>query len=321
MTNFISLADVTDLSVLVQSGLAAKANPFADEHLGKHKTIGLIFFNSSLRTRLSTQKAAQNLGMNVMIMNVGQDSWGLEMEEGVLMNGDKAEHVREAAAVIGRYCDIIGIRAFADLKDRDADYREQVMHQFAKYAQVPIVNLESATRHPLQSLADCITIEEAKRKALTSSARPKVVLTWLPHFKPLPQAVANSFCEWMNASDVELVITHPEGYDLAPEFVGNARVTHNQDEAFAGADFIYGKNWSSYTQYGQVLTQDPSWAVTMGDLRLTNNGKFMHCLPVRRNLKVADEVLDSPYSLVVEQAANREWSAQAVLKEILISLG
>ena len=321
MTNFISLADVTDLNALVQSGLDAKANPFADEHLGKHKTIGLIFFNSSLRTRLSTQKAAQNLGMNVMIMNVGQDSWGLEMEEGVLMNGDKAEHVREAAAVIGRYCNIIGIRAFADLKDRDTDYREQVMHQFAKYANVPIVNLESATRHPLQSLADCITIEEAKRKASSIPARPKVVLTWLPHFKPLPQAVANSFCEWMNASDVELVITHPEGYDLAPEFVGNARVTHNQDEAFEGADFIYGKNWSSYTHYGQVLTQDSSWAVTMDDLRLTNNGKFMHCLPVRRNLKVSDEVLDSPQSLVVEQAANREWSAQAVLKEILISLG
>lgn len=321
MTNFISLADVTDLDALVRSGLDAKANPFAGEHLGKHKTIGLIFFNSSLRTRLSTQKAAQNLGMNVMIMNVGQDSWGLEMEEGVLMNADKAEHVREAAAVIGRYCDIIGIRAFADLKDRDADYREQVMHQFAKYANVPIVNLESATRHPLQSLADCITIEEVKRKAPSIPTRPKVVLTWLPHFKPLPQAVANSFCEWMNASDVELVITHPEGYDLAPEFVGSARVTHNQDEAFEGADFIYGKNWSSYTQYGQVLTQDPSWAVTMDDLRLTNNGKFMHCLPVRRNLKVSDEVLDSPHSLVVEQAANREWSAQAVLKEILLSLG
>ena len=319
MTNFLSLADVTDLNALIQSGRDAKANPFADQHLGKNKTIGLLFFNSSLRTRLSTQKAAQNLGLNVMIMNVGQDSWGLEMEEGVLMNGDKAEHVREAAAVIGRYCDIIGIRAFAELKDRHKDYQEQVMHQFAKYAAVPIVNLESATRHPLQSLADCITIDEAKL-----TARPKVVLTWLPHFKPLPQAVANSFCEWMNArassGDVEFVITHPEGYDLAPEFVGNAPVTHNQSEAFAGADFIYGKNWSSYTHYGQVLTQDPSWAVTMDDLRLTNNGKFMHCLPVRRNLKVSDAVLDSPQSLVIEQAANREWSAQAVLKEILLTM-
>ncbi|GAB3991488.1 acetylornithine carbamoyltransferase [Spirosoma daeguense] len=316
MTNFISLADVTNIDALIQSGLESKANPFAHQGLGKNKTIGLIFFNSSLRTRLSTQKAAQNLGMNVITMNVGQDSWGLEMEEGVLMNSDKAEHVREAAAVIGRYCDVIGIRAFAELQDRDKDYREQVMHQFAKYARVPIVNLESATRHPLQSLADCITIEEAKKVS-----RPKVVLTWLPHFKPLPQAVANSFCEWMNvraaAGEVEFVVTHPEGYELAPEFVGNAYVTHNQDEAFAGADFIYGKNWSSYTHYGQVLTQDPSWAVTMDDLRLTNNGRFMHCLPVRRNLKVSDEVLDSPQSLVIEQAANREWSAQAVLKEIL----
>ncbi|MCX6214942.1 N-acetylornithine carbamoyltransferase [Spirosoma sp.] len=316
MTNFLSLADVTDIDALIQSGLAAKANPFADQHLGKNKTIGLIFFNSSLRTRLSTQKAAQNLGMNVMMMNVGQDSWGLEMEEGVLMNGDKAEHVREAAAVMGRYCNIIGIRAFAELKDREKDYREQVMHQFAKYARVPIVNLESATRHPLQSLADCITIEEAK-----TVARPKVVLTWLPHFKPLPQAVANSFCEWMNArakaGHIEFIVTHPKGYELAPEFVGDTYVTHNQAEAFAGADFIYGKNWSSYMQYGQVLTQDPSWAVTMDDLQVTNNGKFMHCLPVRRNLKVADAVLDSPQSLVIEQAANREWSAQAVLKEIL----
>ncbi len=319
MTNFLSLADVTDLDALIQSGRDAKASPFADQHLGKNKTIGLIFFNSSLRTRLSTQKAAQNLGLNVMIMNVGQDSWGLEMEEGVLMNGDKAEHVREAAAVIGRYCNIIGIRAFAELNDRDKDYREQVMHQFARYAGVPIVNLESATRHPLQSLADCITIDEAKR-----TARPKVVLTWLPHFKPLPQAVANSFCEWMNArtssGHVDFVVTHPEGYELAPEFIGNARVVCDRAEAFDGADFIYGKNWSSYTQYGQVLTQDPAWAVTMDDMARTNNGKFMHCLPVRRNLKVSDAVLDSPQSLVIEQAANREWSAQAVLKEILSAM-
>ncbi|GAB3940318.1 acetylornithine carbamoyltransferase [Spirosoma harenae] len=325
MTNFLSLADVTNLDALIQSGLAAKANPFADQHLGKNKTIGLIFFNSSLRTRISTQKAAQNLGMNVITMNVGQDSWGLEMEEGVLMNGDKAEHVREAAAVMGRYCNIIGIRAFAELQDRDKDYREQVMHQFAKYAGVPIVNLESATRHPLQSLADCITIEEARAKSPVMPARPKVVLTWLPHFKPLPQAVANSFSEWMNAraaaGHVEFVMTHPKGYELSAEFAGNARVIYDQDEAFAGADFIYGKNWSSYTHYGQVLSQDPSWAVTMADLRLSNNGKFMHCLPVRRNLKVADEVLDSPHSLVIEQAANREWSAQAVLKEILLNLG
>lgn len=316
MHNFLSLHDVADLDALIQSGLDAKQHPFADQHLGRNKTMGLIFFNSSLRTRLSTQKAAQNLGMQTMVMNVGQDSWGLEMEDGVVMNGDKAEHVREAAAVIGRYCDVIGIRAFAGLQDREKDYAEIVLNQFRNYADVPIVNLESATRHPLQSLADCITIEEFKVRR-----RPKVVLTWLPHFKPLPQAVANSFCEWMNAraasGDVEFVVTHPEGYELAAEFVGQAPVTHRQEEAFEGADFIYGKNWSSYTQYGRVLTQDPSWMVTMEKMNRTDNGKFMHCLPVRRNMKVTDEVLDSPRSLVIEQAANREWSVQAVLKEIL----
>lgn len=324
MHHFISPTDVTDVHALIQQGLAAKANPFADQHLGKNKTIGLIFFNSSLRTRLSTQKAAQNLGMNVMVMNVGQDSWGLEMEETidgqpVIMNGDKAEHVKEAAAVIGRYCDVIGIRAFAELKDRDKDYRELVMGQFKQYANKPIINLESATRHPLQSLADCITITESKTKV-----RPKVVLTWLPHFKALPQAVANSFCEWMNplanADEIEFVVTHPPGYELAPEYVGNARVEYDQNKAMEGADFVYGKNWSSYSNYGQVLTQDPSWMMTMDKMRLTDNGKFMHCLPVRRNVKVTDEVLDSPQSLVIEQAANREWSAQAVLREILTSL-
>ncbi len=328
MQHFISPTDVTDIHALVKQGLYVKANPFEDAHLGKNKTIGLIFFNSSLRTRLSTQKAAQNLGMNVMVMNVGQDSWGLEMEEmieghPVIMNGDKAEHVKEAAAVIGRYCDVIGIRAFAELKDRDKDYRELVMSQFRKYAGKPIVNLESATRHPLQSLADCITIAEAKA-AYAMPARPKVVLTWLPHFKALPQAVANSFCEWMNplanAGEIEFVVTHPPGYELAPEYLGNARVEYDQEKAFEGADFIYGKNWSSYTHYGQVLTQNPAWMVTMDKMQLTNNGKFMHCLPVRRNVKVSDDVLDSPQSLVIEQAANREWSAQAVLKEILLTL-
>ncbi|MRS65507.1 N-acetylornithine carbamoyltransferase [Larkinella terrae] len=315
MTNFLAYDDVTDLNALIQEGLNAKQNPFADQSLGHNKTIGLIFFNSSLRTRMSTQKAAQNLGMNVIMMNVGQDSWGLEMEEGTVMNGDKAEHVKEAAAVVGKYCDIVAVRAFAGLQDREQDYREVVLNQFKKYAGVPIVNLESATRHPLQSLADCITIEEFKVRK-----RPKIVLTWLPHFKPLPQAVANSFSEWMNHLDAEFVIANPEGYDLAPEFVGSARVTHNQDEAFEGADFIYGKNWSSYEQYGQVLTQDPSWMVTMDKMRLTDNGKFMHCLPVRRNMKVTDEVLDSPQSIVIEQAANREWSAQAVLKGVLQGL-
>ena len=314
MKNFISLHDVENVQELVQEGLKQKKNPFADQKLGKNKTIGLLFFNPSLRTRLSTQKAAQNLGMNVMIMNVGQDSWQLEMEDGVLMNGDKAEHVKEAAAVIGSYCNIVAVRAFAGLQDRDADYREIVIEKFRQYAGVPIVNLESATRHPCQSLADLITIEEFRQ-----TTRPKIVLTWLPHFKALPQAVANSFAEWVNMTDYELVITHPEGYELDPQFVGNAQVINDQNEALKGADFVYGKNWSSYTHYGQVLTQDPSWAITKQKMDLTNNGLFMHCLPVRRNLKVSDEVLDNQ-SVVVQQAANREWSAQAVLKNILLSL-
>lgn len=320
MNHFISPADVADLNQLVTSGIVAKRNPFADQELGKNKTIGLLFFNSSLRTRLSTQKAAQNLGMNVIILNVGQDSWGLEMEEGtpenpIVMNGTNAEHVKEAAAVIGQYCDIIGVRSFAKLEDREKDYSELVFEQFRKYAGVPIVNLESATRHPLQSLADCITIEEFKVKA-----RPKVVLTWLPHFKALPQAVANSFCEWMNGMEVELVVTHPMGYNLAPEFVGNAEVIYDQDKALEGADFVYGKNWSSYTDYGQVLFNDPAWMMTEEKMARTDNGKFMHCLPVRRNMKVTDAVLDGPRSLVIEQAGNREWAAQAVLKELLLGL-
>lgn len=315
MKNFLSIKDVTDLNQLITSGISAKKDPFKDAALGKNKTIGLLFFNSSLRTRLSTQKAAQNLGLNVIMMNVGQDSWGLEMEDGVIMNGDKAEHIKEAAAVIGRYCDIIGIRSFAGLQDREKDYAEIVFEQFKKYAEVPIVNLESATRHPLQSLADCITIEEFRIKE-----RPKVVLTWLPHFKALPQAVANSFCEWMNPMNVDLVITHPEGYDLSPEFVGRGEVIYDQNKALEGADFVYGKNWSSFDQYGQVLTQDPSWMINEEKMALTDNGKFMHCLPLRRNMKVADEVLDGHRSLVIEQAANREWSAQAVLKEVLLEL-
>ena len=320
MNHFIFPADVADLNQLVTSGIVAKRNPFADQELGRNKTIGLLFFNSSLRTRLSTQKAAQNLGMNVIILNVGQDSWGLEMEEGtpenpIVMNGANAEHVKEAAAVIGQYCDIIGVRSFAKLQDREKDYSELVFEQFRKYAGVPIVNLESATRHPLQSLADCITIEEFKVKA-----RPKVVLTWLPHFKALPQAVANSFCEWMNGMDVELVVTHPVGYDLAPEFLGSAEVIYDQDKALEGADFVYGKNWSSYTDYGQVLFNDPSWMMTEEKMARTDNGKFMHCLPVRRNMKVTDAVLDGPRSLVIEQAGNREWAAQAVLKELLLGI-
>lgn len=314
MNQFISVHDVHDLKSLVQEALIQKKVPFADKHLGKNKTMGLLFFNSSLRTRLSTQRAAQNLGMEVIVMNVTQDSWGLEFEDGVIMNGDKAEHVKEAAAVIGQYCDIVGVRSFPGLVDREKDYADLVINQFRKYAGVPLVSLESATRHPLQSLTDLITIEQHKTKP-----RPKVVLTWAPHVKALPQCVPNSFAEWMNRADVEFVITHPEGYELAPEFAGNAQVTHNQREAFAGADFIYAKNWSSYTDYGKILSQNPDWMVTADKMALTNNAKFMHCLPVRRNVVVEDAVIDSPNSIVVHQAANRVWAAQAVLKRLLLN--
>jgi N-succinyl-L-ornithine transcarbamylase len=308
--------DVPNLMVLVQEALLLKKQPFAESQLGRNKTLGLLFFNSSLRTRLSTQKAAQNLGMQVMVMNVSQDGWALEMEDGVVMNGDKAEHVKEAAAVIGQYCDIIGVRSFASLQNREKDYQEEVIQKFVQYAGVPILSLESATRHPLQSLADLVTIEELKTKN-----RPKVVLTWAPHPKALPQAVPNSFAEWMNRSeDIDFVITHPEGYELAEEFVGNARVTHNQQEAFEGADFIYAKNWSSYRQYGQILSKDPNWTVNAEKMALTDQAKFMHCLPVRRNMIVTDEVIDSPNSVVIRQAGNREFAAQAVLKHMLLNL-
>ncbi len=312
MKQFLSVHDVPDLPGLVQEALWLKQNPYADENLGRHKTLGLLFFNASLRTRLSTQKAAENLGMKVMVMNVTTDSWGLEFEDGAIMNGNKAEHVKEAAAVVGQYCDIIGVRSFPSLTDRQKDYQEQVIKQFVKYAGVPILSLESATRHPLQSFTDLITIEETK-----TVARPKVVLTWAPHVKALPQAVPNSFAEWMNAADVDFVITHPEGYALAPEFSGNARITHNQREAFEGADFIYAKNWSSYETYGQIINSDPAWMITQEKMGLTNQAKFMHCLPVRRNLVVEDAVLDSANSIVIQEAGNRVWAAQAVLKRML----
>lgn len=315
MNHFLSVKEVYNLDVLVKNALLFKKTPFADKHLGKNRTIGLLFFNSSLRTRLSTQRAAQNLGMEVIVMNVGADSWQLEMEDGVIMNSDKAEHVKEAAAVVGQYCDIVGVRSFPSLIDREADYSEKVMSQFVKYTGRPIISLESATRHPLQSLTDLITINEYKTKA-----RPKVVLTWAPHVKALPQCVPNSFSEWMNVADVDFVITHPEGYELAPEFSGNAKITHNQNEAFEGADFIYAKNWSSYTHYGQILNQDPAWMVTMDKMKLTDNAKFMHCLPVRRNVVVEDAVLDSDHSIVIPQAGNRVWAAQVVLKEMLMGL-
>ena len=314
MRYFTSVNDVEDIPALVADAIELKKNPWSQSHLGKNKTLGLIFLNPSLRTRLSTQRAGQMLGMNTMVMNFDKEGWALETKHGVIMNGDSAEHVKEAAAVMGQYVDIIGIRSFPKLKNREEDYADQIIEQFKKYSGVPVISLESATLHPCQSLADLMTIEELKTKA-----RPKVVLTWAPHVKNLPQAVPNSFAEWMNKADVDFVITHPLGYELAPQFAGTARMTYNQKEAFEGADFIYAKNWSSYTHYGQTLSQDPAWMVDKEKMDLTNNAKFMHCLPVRRNLVVSDEVIDSPSSVVIQQAGNRLWSAQAVLKKILES--
>ena len=312
MKHFTSVKDIPDLKKAVETALEIKKNRFAYQHLGHNKTMVLLFFNSSLRTRLSTQKAAMNLGMNTMVMNVSEDGWQLESELGVVMDGDKPEHLLEAIPVIGQYCDVIGVRAFARFQNREDDYSEKILNQFVEYAGVPVVSMEGATRHPLQSFADLVTIEEFRTKQ-----RPKVVLTWAPHPKALPQAVANSFVEWMRETDYELVVTHPEGYELAPEFMGNVKVEYDQKKAFEGADFIYAKNWASYTNYGQVLSKDFGWTVNEQKMALTNNAKFMHCLPVRRNVVVTDGVLDSSNSIVVQQAANREITAQAVLKMIL----
>jgi N-succinyl-L-ornithine transcarbamylase len=315
MHNFTSVKDAYNIQNLINEALLMKKTPHSDKHLGKNRTLGLLFFNSSLRTRLSTQKAAQNLGMEVMIMNVGADSWQLEMNEGVVMNGDKAEHISEAAAVIGQYCDIVGVRSFPGLVDREEDYSEKVLNQFLKYTGKPLISLESATRHPLQSLTDLITINEYK-----TVQRPKVVLTWAPHVKALPQCVPNSFAEWMNHAHVDFTIAHPKGYELAPEFAGDAKVCYDPNEAFEDADFIYAKNWSSYQDYGKILSSDPAWMVTMDKMKLTNQAKFMHCLPVRRNVVVEDAVLDSEHSIVVQQAGNRVWAAQVVLKEMILTL-
>ncbi len=316
MRHFTSVYDLPDLNEAIKTAHTLKNNPFGYQHLGKNKTIVLIFFDSSLRTRLSTQKAAMNLGMNTMVLNVNQDGWKLESEMGVVMDGDKPEHLREAIPVIGRYCDIIGVRAFARFESREDDYNEKILNQFIDYAGVPVVSMEAATRHPLQSFADHITIEEYKRHE-----RPKVVLTWAPHPKALPQAVPNSFIEWMTNADYELVVTHPEGYELAPKFMCDIKVEYNQEKAFKGADFIYAKNWSSYYQYGKILSKDLSWTVDSAKMALTNHAKFMHCLPVRRNMIVTDEVIDSEASIVFDEAENRVYSAQTVLKLILESLG
>ncbi|GGF99665.1 acetylornithine carbamoyltransferase [Pontibacter amylolyticus] len=316
MKQFTSVHDVQDVNALVNEALELKNKPYAHKSLGQDKTLGLIFMNPSLRTRLSTQKAGMNLGMNVMVMNLDKEGWALETRDGVIMDGATVEHIREAAAVMGQYCDIIGIRSFPKLQDREEDYSEDLLNKFIELTGAPIVSLESATRHPLQSLADLVTIKEQA----AAGKKPKVVLSWAPHIKPIPHCVANSFAEWMQQADVELVITNPEGYDLAEEFTKGAKVLHNQDEALQDADFVYVKNWSSYEQYGKVLTDGEGWMITNEKLALTNDAKVMHCLPVRRGLELSHEVLDGPNSLVIEQANNRLYAAQAVLKRMLESI-
>ena len=320
MKSFFHVSDIGDLGAALEEAKQVKANPFAWKHLGENKTIMLVFFNSSLRTRLSSQKAALNLGMSPIVLNIGQDSWKLETEMGVVMDGDKSEHLREAIPVMTSYCDIIGIRSFAGLQDREFDYSETVLKQFVEYGGKPVISLESATVHPCQAFADLITIEEYRKKK-----RPKVVLTWAPHPRALPQAVPNSFAEWMNAADVDFVITHPHGYELDPAFAGNAPVEYDQMKALEGADFVYAKNWScpgvtDPAQYGQILSKDMGWTVDARHMAVTNNAYFMHCLPVRRNMIVSDDVIDAPTSLVIPEAANRAVSAQVVMKRMLESL-
>ncbi len=314
MKKYTSISDIASLPNLIDDALALKKNPFAFEQLAKHKTLVLLFFNPSLRTRLSTQKAAQNLGMQVMVMNISSDGWALEFEDGSIMNNTAVEHVKEAAQVISQYCDVLAIRTFASLEDREEDYQEKVINAFVKYATVPIVSLESAAGHPLQALTDAITIKEYQNRS-----KPKVVLSWAPHPKALPQAVANSFVEVMSLSEVDFVITHPKGYELSPEITKGARIEYNQEKAFENADFIYTKNWSSFLDYGKILSKDDNWMITQEKMQLTNNAKFMHCLPVRRNVVVSATVLDSENSLVIQQSNNRTFAAQVVLKNILES--
>ncbi|TDW99668.1 N-acetylornithine carbamoyltransferase [Dinghuibacter silviterrae] len=314
MQNFLSVHDVPDINRLIDSALAYKANPLKDNTLGAGKRIGLLFLNPSLRTRLSTQVAARNLGMEAIVFNVDKEGWALEFEEGAIMSGSTVEHVKDAAPVLGQYFDVLCIRTFPSLKNREDDYSELYIKQFVKHAGVPVVSLESATLHPLQSLTDLITI----REAYTAARKPKIVLTWAPHVKPLPQCVANSFAQWVNAwGEADFVITHPEDYELSEEFTKGARITHDQDEALKDADFVYVKNWSTFNDYGKIYSNDPDWMLTEEKLQLTNKARVMHCLPVRRNVELSDEILDSPASLVTREAGNRVWAAQAVLAEIL----
>ena len=329
MKTFINVEDIGDLRKALAEAQDIKTNRFKYQHLGKNKTLMMIFFNNSLRTRLSTQKAAMNLGMNVIVLDVNAGAWKLETERGVIMDGDKSEHLLEAIPVMGCYCDLIGVRSFAGLTNREYDYAETVLHQFIKYSGKPVFAMETATVHPLQAFADLITIEEywrGERSEVRGEKKPKVVLTWAPHCRALPQAVPNSFAQWMQADpDIDLVITHPKGYELDPKFVGNARIEYDQRKAFEGADFIYAKNWSNPgvtnpADYGKITCEDRSWTVDTEHMSWTNNGKFMHCLPVRRNLIVTDDVIESPNSLVIPEAANREISCSVVLKRMLEAL-
>lgn len=317
MRTYTNVKDLGDLNAAVKEALEIKKNRYAYKHLGENKTLLMVFFNSSLRTRLSTQKAGMNLGMNTMVLDVNQGAWKLETERGVIMDGDKSEHILEAIPVMGSYCDIIGVRAFAQFENKEDDYQEKILNQFIQYSGKPVFSMEAATGHPLQAFADLITIEEYKK-----SARPKVVLTWAPHPKALPQAVPNSFADFMNEADVDFVITHPKGYELDSKFVRGAKVEYDQDKALAGADFVYAKNWAAYADpnYGKILSKDMSWTVTSEKMALTNDAHFMHCLPVRRNMIVSDDVIEGPQSIVIPEAANREISAQTVIKRMLENL-
>ena len=331
MKTFFNVEDLGDLKTALAEAQKVKANRFGYQELGKNKTLLMIFFNNSLRTRLSTQKAAMNLGMNVIVLDVNAGAWKLETERGVIMDGDKSEHLLEAIPVMSSYCDIIAVRSFAGLKDRDYDYAETIVNQFVKYSGKPVVAMETATVHPLQAFADLITINEKWAELQGNAAtkrdhdRPKVVLTWAPHCRALPQAVPNSFAQWMNKADVDFVVTHPEGYELDPKFVGDAKVEYDQKKALEGADFVYAKNWScpgvkDPAQYGEILSKDMGWTIDAEHMSWTNNGYFMHCLPVRRGLIVTDDVIESDHSLVIPEAANREISAEVVLKRVLESL-
>ncbi|KAA6331949.1 N-acetylornithine carbamoyltransferase [termite gut metagenome] len=314
MNKFTSVHDIPDLKSALAEAFEIKKNRYNYVELGRNKTLMMIFFNSSLRTRLSTQKAAQNLGMNVMVLDINQGAWKLETERGAIMDGDKPEHILEAIPVMGCYCDVIGVRSFARFESREYDYNETIINQFIQYSGRPVFSMEAATRHPLQSFADLITIEEYKK-----TERPKIVMSWAPHPRSLPQAVPNSFAEWINEAGYELVITHPEGYELNLHFVGKAQVEYNQMKAFEGADFVYAKNWAAYTgnNYGKILSTDRSWTVSDKQMAVTNKAYFMHCLPVRRNMIVTDDVIESPQSIVIQEAANREISATVVLKRLL----